>query len=232
MKNFLGIVLSLALAFSLPASGYVQLSPVTGGYVVTLTDAPTIAWDVAQGYAFKVTLGGNRTMGTPTGATEGTIVTLQVHQDGTGNRTLTFTPETVKFPGGALPPSFLSTAAGAMDVVTFYVDSEGDLVYTGHQKGLAALPATPDAPSGFTATLNGDNMDFAWTDNSSNESAFLIELENPPGVWSGIFGPAANAVSFSEPAATLGTGTWNFRIKAVNGAVESAASNEDDLTVP
>jgi hypothetical protein len=55
----------------------------------TLTDAATIAWDMSAGFNAKVTLGGNRIIGTPTNPIEGRTYTLQLIQDGTGSRTIT-----------------------------------------------------------------------------------------------------------------------------------------------
>lgn len=55
-----------------------------------LTDAATIAMDASQGTSFYVTLGGNRTMGTPTNPTTGQRITVTVYQDGTGGRTMSW----------------------------------------------------------------------------------------------------------------------------------------------
>lgn len=80
----------------------------------TLTDAATIAWDMSLGYNAKVTLGGNRTSGTPTNPVEGRTYTLELIQDGTGSRT--WTPAaSMKF-GSAGNPT-LSTTAGKKDLV-------------------------------------------------------------------------------------------------------------------
>lgn len=59
--------------------------------IVTLTDAATIAWDMALGRNFKVTLAGNRTLGFPTNIKIGTSGLLFVIQDATGGRTLATT---------------------------------------------------------------------------------------------------------------------------------------------
>lgn len=55
---------------------------------VLLTDAATITFDASLGDIFFVTLGGNRTMGSPTGFVNGQRITVVVIQDGTGGRTL------------------------------------------------------------------------------------------------------------------------------------------------
>lgn len=80
----------------------------------TLTDAATIAWNMNDGYNAKVTLGGNRAIGTPTNPVEGRTYTLQIIQDGTGSRTITDWG-VIDF-GDAGDPT-LSTAAGSKDFV-------------------------------------------------------------------------------------------------------------------
>jgi hypothetical protein len=55
----------------------------------TLTDAATIATDASLGNHFRVTLGGNRTLGTPTNPTDGQKVVWELIQDATGSRTIT-----------------------------------------------------------------------------------------------------------------------------------------------
>ena len=58
----------------------------------TVTDASTISWDVSTSPVAKVTLGGNRTLGAATNAQAGQFVSILFIQDGTGSRTMTFTP--------------------------------------------------------------------------------------------------------------------------------------------
>lgn len=62
---------------------------VTGPAVVTLTDASTIATDASLASHFRVTLGGDRTLGNPTNPTDGQRVIWEIIQDSTGNRALT-----------------------------------------------------------------------------------------------------------------------------------------------
>jgi hypothetical protein len=56
---------------------------------VALSDAATIATDASLGNHFRVTLGGNRTLGNPTNPTDGQRATWELIQDGTGSRTIT-----------------------------------------------------------------------------------------------------------------------------------------------
>lgn len=93
---------------------------------VTLTDAATIAVDMAAGTNFTVTLGGNRTLGAPTNAKPGQGGMIECIQDGTGSRTLAFA-SAWKRVGGA--PT-LSTAAGAKDYLHYKVRSSGLVIYS------------------------------------------------------------------------------------------------------
>ncbi len=60
----------------------------TNPVVVALTDASTIAIDASLGNLFRVTLGGNRTLGNPTNGVDGQRILLEIAQDGSGSRTL------------------------------------------------------------------------------------------------------------------------------------------------
>lgn len=84
---------------------------------VTLTDAATIAVDMDTGRNFKVTLGGNRTMGAPTNITAGRSGVLALTQDGTGSRTVTWNAA-YEFIDGTAPT--LSTTAGETDTFTYF----------------------------------------------------------------------------------------------------------------
>ena len=90
------------------------------GSIVALTDGATITPDFAAGNNFSVTLGGSRTLANPTNQTAGQSGVIVVTQDGTGGRTLAF-GSNWKFPGGTAPT--LTTAANAVDVIAYYVES-------------------------------------------------------------------------------------------------------------
>jgi hypothetical protein len=118
-------VANLAAAYAALAgatfTGAVAMTP------VTLTDAATIAVNAALGNQFRVTLGGNRTLGAPSGPVDGQVITVWFTQDGTGSRTITLalSPGTSGgyWFGTDLTSITLSTAAGTMDKATFQYDS-------------------------------------------------------------------------------------------------------------
>lgn len=109
---------------------------VTGrGYspTITLTDGATISWDTATGQVATVTLGGNRTMNAPTNLVNGGFYALEIVQDGTGSRTLSWNA-VFKFTGATAPT--LSTGTGAKDYITFRSDGT-NLYEQGRSLGVA-----------------------------------------------------------------------------------------------
>ena len=88
------------------------------GEVTTLTDQATIAVDLANSNNFTVTLGATRILGNPSNAVAGQGGVIEVKQDATGTRLLTYGANW-KFEGGTAPT--LSTAASAVDLIAYQV---------------------------------------------------------------------------------------------------------------
>ena len=76
--------------------------------------------DLTTANNFSMTLGGSITLNQPSNMAAGQAGIVVITQDGTGGRTVTFNT-TWKFPSGSAPT--LSTAANAVDVLVFYVES-------------------------------------------------------------------------------------------------------------
>ena len=83
-----------------------------------MSDGATINWDVNSGNVATVTIAGNRTFAAPTNMVVGSLI-LKITQDGTGSRTITWN-SAFKWSAGVAP--VLSTAAGAVDVLSFFTD--------------------------------------------------------------------------------------------------------------
>ncbi len=99
----------------------------------TLTDGATISWAANTQQVATVTIAGNRTMAAPTGLVSGAFYALNVIQDATGSRTLTWN-SVFKWTGGTAPT--LSTAANAKDF--FVWRSDGTNLYEqGRSLGVA-----------------------------------------------------------------------------------------------
>ena len=107
---------------------------VTGGVrgaITTLTDAATIAIDMDDNNNFKVVLGGARTLGNPTNVVEGQTGFIEVHQDGTGNRTLGYGTN-YRFVGGASGLPTVTTTANAVTVLAYAVMADEKILITAH----------------------------------------------------------------------------------------------------
>ena len=99
----------------------------------TLTDGATISWAVGAAQVATVTIAGNRTFGAPTGLVSGAFYSLNVIQDATGSRTITWNA-VFKWTGGTAPT--LSTAASAKDFFVFRSDGT-NLYEQGRSLGVA-----------------------------------------------------------------------------------------------
>jgi len=101
------------------------------------------------------------------------------------------------------------------------------------------LPYVPSPPSGLAVTLEGgSSARVAWTDNSSNETGFVLQRMKPGAFysyWSTIADLPSNTTSYLDT--NLDPGQYSYRIKAVvrlgTGIVlTSANSNAATITVP
>jgi hypothetical protein len=88
----------------------------------TLTDGTTITPNFNSGWNCRVTIAGNRTMANPSNAKVGQTGIIEVIQDATGSRTLSWGTDW-EFAGGTAPT--LSTAANAKDVLSYAVLASG-----------------------------------------------------------------------------------------------------------
>lgn len=97
------------------------------GAFVTLTDASTVAVDLSLANQFNLTLGGNRTLGTPANIGAGQQGVINVYQDQTGSRTLAYT-WVYQWVGGTA--GVLSTLGATRDMLAYSVDYYDDGAFT------------------------------------------------------------------------------------------------------
>ena len=118
---------SVAVTQNLTVSGNTTLNGTTtdksNALNQTLTDAATITWDTSLGRVATVTLGASRTIAAPTNQKVGTYI-LRVIQGGSGSYTLTWNGN---FKWTAQTAPVLSTAVGAVDIITLF--SDGSKMY-------------------------------------------------------------------------------------------------------
>lgn len=94
---------------------------------VALTDAATIVVDAALGNHYRVTLGGNRTLGAPSNPTNGQKILFEIIQDGTGTRTLAYNAAYAF--GTDVPSPTLTTTINKRDFIGFVYNSTATLWY-------------------------------------------------------------------------------------------------------
>lgn len=86
--------------------------------------------------------------------------------------------------------------------------------------------APPDAPSNLSATaVSSTQINLTWSDNSSNETNFVIERKTSTTAYSVIATLGANITSYSNTGLKKNT-TYTYRVKATNAGGSSGYSNE------
>ena len=108
-------------------------SATQSGSITALTDASSIAVNLATNNHFSVTLAGNRALANPTNIVAGTSGSFFITQDGTGSRTLSY-GSYYSFVGGTAPT--LTTTAAGVDRVDYIARTTTDLhcVWSGDVK--------------------------------------------------------------------------------------------------
>ncbi|MCC2668658.1 MAG: hypothetical protein K0Q72_1129 [Armatimonadetes bacterium] len=91
---------------------------------------------------------------------------------------------------------------------------------------------TPVTPTSLTALPVGPtSVRLAWTDNCTNESGYQIERSSGGGAFTPVMTVAANSTTATDASAPAGVAV-SYRVRAVNGALQSAPSNEASATIP
>jgi len=90
----------------------------------------------------------------------------------------------------------------------------------------------PAAPSGLTAAAVSGQIDLNWTDNSTDEYGFEIERSADNGTnWDVLATVAADSQAYADTGLTPET-TYDYRVRAFNGAGYSGYSNIASATTP
>ena len=91
-------------------------------------------------------------------------------------------------------------------------------------------PATPANLS--AAAVSSSRINLAWTDQSTDETGFQVERKTGAGgTYAQIGTAAADATAYNDSGLAEGT-AYFYRVRAVNGAGNSAYSNEANATTP
>jgi uncharacterized repeat protein (TIGR02543 family) len=192
----------------------------------------------------------------PSGGTEitsGTTVaitaaqTLYAHWT-PSNYTVTFNANGGDTPSPTSKSVTYNATYGALATVTragyifdgwFTASTGGTLVTSGTTVGTAgdhtlyAQWATMPAPTGLAATaVSSTQISLKWTDNSSDETGFLIERSGTSGTGFTSLGSAGvNVTNYTD--STVGAGeTWYYRVTATNAITSSSPSAEASASTP
>ena len=115
--------------------------------------------------------------------------------------------------GQRTPPAGLS---GVMSVAAHY-----------HSLALTCAPYAPSSLS--AATVSSNQIDLAWTDQSTTEDGFSIEraldVGGAPGAWTQVVVVVSNVVVYGDSGLTWNTGYW-YRVQARNTRGNSPYSNQ------
>jgi subtilisin family serine protease len=123
--------------------------------------------------------------------------------------------------GGTASRTYDCTMVGLRTIVARVTDLGGasDTDTVTIQITNSAIPA---APSNLSGIVSGRTINLTWTDNANNETGFVVErkLRNASS-WS-----VVKSVTSPSASDTVSSGGWyNYRVKAVNGTMQSAPSN-------
>jgi FtsP/CotA-like multicopper oxidase with cupredoxin domain len=142
-------------------------------------------------------------------------------------------------------PGTYSQIGTTLSNQTGYIDSTTDIntsysyqINSYNAKGETASNAVeaagiPKAPTNLTATSSGLQAFLTWTDNANNETGFAVE-RSTDGINFTVVATSSslnNTGTVSLTNTNLQPGTYTYRVKAVNGSLESAYSNLANVTI-
>jgi fibronectin type 3 domain-containing protein len=99
-----------------------------------------------------------------------------------------------------------------------------------NEAGASIGGTAPARPTDLLATaVSGPQVSLTWTDNSNNETGFVIERKTGSGSYGVIGNVGVNATLFPDTTVAPNT-TYTYRVKAVNGTLESDYSDPSTVT--
>jgi hypothetical protein len=112
------------------------------------------------------------------------------------------------------------------------VNSGGSSANSNQASATVAVPP-PSAPSNLAATpIHSTRIDLTWSDNSNNESNFIVARSTTAGgPYNDIATVAANSTFYSNTGLSTNT-TYYYVVRATNAGGASANSNEASATTP
>jgi hypothetical protein len=132
--------------------------------------------------------------------------------------------------GGLITQGGLYTAPATAGTAVVRAERDG-ISGTGQVTIVADIPAAPSNPA--ATAVSASEVNVTWTDNSLNETSFIIERATDAAFTQGFVSAQApsDATSFMATGLAMNT-TYYFRVRAANAAGESANSDTVQATTP
>jgi hypothetical protein len=195
-------------------------------YKITATNPPRIipAWTVSQN-------GQGSPWVTTTDGTNNAIVWVVGSESGGDQRLHGYNGDTgaVVYAGGGANELMTNTRKWNTGIV-----GRGRIYFAASNKVYAfTVIPTPRAPTNLTATaVSSSQINLSWTDNSNNETGFVINrTQDPSKLWNYVTTVAANVKSYSDTGLHAST-TYFYRVQAINAGGRSAWSNTASAKTP
>jgi FtsP/CotA-like multicopper oxidase with cupredoxin domain len=94
------------------------------------------------------------------------------------------------------------------------------------------VPPVPVAPGNLAGTLQaGPQIALTWSDNSGNETGFVLQRSENGGAFQTVATPGANVTSYTDTPVTSGS-SYRYQIAAQNGSGTSSYAVSAAITVP
>jgi ribosomal protein S6E (S10) len=136
---------------------------------------------------------------------------------------------------GANLTTYTDATAVAGIQYSYRVKATGGTSGSGYSNtSVATIPVviTVADPSGLTATAGENSITLGWSDNSDNETGFVIERSaSLSGTFTVIANLDANSTSFTDNDVTAGF-QYFYKVKALGSGSNSGYSNTANATVP
>jgi hypothetical protein len=134
---------------------------------------------------------------------------------------------------GANVTTYSDASAVAGIEYIYRVKAIGSTTNSGYSNSPAATIPVVEVvanPSGLTTTAGASAIGLSWSDNSTNETGFVIERSESGGSFSELATVGANVTTYSDASAVAGI-TYTYRVKATGSTVNSEHSNTSTASI-
>jgi hypothetical protein len=167
-----------------------------------------------------------------TSATQPSVAQIVAGQDHTGSAAVYAGNQVISTTGSKTFSATGLTAAAAYYAHMVHRDAASNDSNRLSTAQFTTLPNAPTAPTiGTTPSITSSGATINWTDNSSNETGFIVQVETPSGAgnWGTVGTPAADATSYGVTGLSPST-EYRPRVAATNTGGASSYSTGTAFT--